>query len=408
MKKILTILFFLICLLPLFAATSFYTPSEAQFLIDLGSTTYYSHESAIGSSYGSSSNYTKWAGKTTPTSTKNAYYYYDDQMIGTYGVLKISSSVTFTITNSDDWYYTDSEGNKRPYGIDLILKTDHDDYYNYSSNGPVIHMGRQDSSAASTGTTVSSGTAITITDSSMSSAWADICLVLPDFNDASVQASKNSFTGRITITIASGTLTDTQVIDLSGNFPSASGSTSADLNAVVNIVPTDAATNLDIKSLKENSSVVAVAKYLFTTEFKNKSSINYSGNKAYLFLSSNKDGSSKGETFTLRHIINSSGATSSTDNAYNSVTFVAYLSESETETFNSSNAREFDGTTSYSSSNTSSYLQAESRTVTNNASVSNIRWISEGYIFVKITGDTSTLTSGDYTSTIYIHVVSPD
>ena len=430
MKKILIFALLLICFVPLFAAEPeiFYKQLSAMFLIDLNSEVYYSHNSSTTAP--------RWAGQTT-TSTDDYSNYYDTQIIGVLGINNATEAVTFKVTlTSGSWLYLLDAGDKtisRPFGLDLILKSKQtakgsEYYYDYNGQGPVIHMGLQDATGRG-GTVLSAADnksfEVTISASDLASygsiVWVDVCLVLPalDSNgsvtiDGTTYTAKSDdriYSSKITVEVSSGSLNKSVVLDMTGTYKSNSSSTTdTGLKSIMNVIPKAAATSLNIQALGSNTAkpLVNVASYSYMTESKYIENVTYEDEKAYIFLSSTASESTAGDTFKLRRL-RDDGSYSPTDSAFNSVTFVAYLSEDET---GSTNAVSFDGTAKYSSSSTTSYFAVDPIQVSSQNGEEYVRWQSDGYIFVQITPtsdeDVTQLTAGKYTETIYIHVVSPE
>lgn len=417
MKKILLIAVLMLCLVPLFAVQSFYKQLPAMFLVDLRAEFYKSH----------TQNATWSRGSATATSSNSNYY--DNQIIAVLGVTGASEDVTFSLSlSSGSWLYLlDSSDSTiaRPFGLDLIIKGrtpaggNTETYITNENGSHVIHMGLQEASGGTILDPSQQTTTFTIPASTLSSygntVWFDMCLVLPPINaDGTVTigdttyTAKNSssvYTTRLSINVQSGTLNETYSLDLTGTYQRTfTGTTDTGLKSMMTVIPTAVATSLNLQGL--GSTAANVATYSYMTESKYVGYIDYKNANAYIFLSSEPSQTTTGQKFKLRRV-RDNGTYSNTDNEYNSVTFVAMLVSEDGNT-----KKEFDGTTTYSTTNTNNYFEIKGKTTTSQNGENFVRWYSNGTIQIKLTPEgnenTALLVAGKYTETIYIHVVSPE
>ncbi len=421
MKKFLLVILLVLCIVPLFAVSSFYKQLPAMFLVELNDTKFVSH---TGDAH--------WKeGSGTETN-----YYYNDQIIAVLGVNGAYEDVTveFALLDSDWLYLIDSSDLtiSRPFGIDLIVKGKPDrdiplsnlNVSNLTGSGHVIHMGLQNVPDGETVYTEKKFTA-KIPSSTLSyygnTIWFDVCLVLPAFDtDAAgkvlesvtvnnktynVASSNEVYKAqvRVSIKVGDGTVVNDQyLIDLTGTYNASSSSSSTDesLRQILTVTPTASATSMNLQSIGINGTV-DVADFSYLTE--SKHGIIYGGNSAYIFLSSSANGTAAGEQFRLRRLLTNTNAYWSEDTENNSVTFEATIINKE----DTSKSVTFDGT-AYNNNSTNSYYQIASKSTTAQDGALFYRWYLEGQIQIKLTGDTTELRPGKYTETIYIHVVSPD
>ncbi len=433
MKKILIFILLVLCVVPLFAVTSFYKQLPAMFLVDLNSGIYYNHESSTSAP--------RWKSGSATTSTSTSIYY-DNQIIAVFGVTGATEDVNFTISFNNavanaSWLYLLDTGDttiSRPFGLDLICKGRNsnntgENYADFKENskslGPVIHVGLQDTSTLTNEGKVLDSSTTTITFPTITATelatyggivWFDVCLVLPKLNDDgtvelngttyTVRSSDEVYSAKLTVTVTSGSYSDHYDLDMTGTYKSSSSSsTDTGLKSMMNVIPTAAAKSIGIKGSGEEK--IKVADYSYLTESKyigDSSAKNYYTKNAYIFLSSSSAQGTNGGKFKLRRENESGGYDA--DSAGNSVTFTAYISS------DGSNYTSFDGTTTYSSSNTGSYFTATRKQEASQNTQEYVRWYSEGSIYIEITPDTGesigSLLGGKYTETIYIHVVSPE
>lgn len=437
MKKILIFILLVLCVVPLFAVTSFYKQLPAMFLVDLASGNYYSHTSSwnnngVDDTNGGTStgryNGTGWRSGSINTNEKK--YYYDDQIIAVLGVTDADRSLTFTV-EVDSWLYLLDTGDttiSRPYGLDLILKGRQKDgtevYANYENAGPVVHLGLQGNNTSGTTPTPTMIEGKYVQSFTVSkddiddiytegTVWFDVCLVLPEIaSDGTCTVNNVTYTAKSSDSVYSSRIkisvdgVASYILDMTGTYKSSSSSsTDTGLKSMMNVIPTAAAKSIGIKG-SENKKI-KVADYSYLTESKyigDSPAKNYYTKNAYIFLSSSSAQGTNGGKFKLRRENGSGGYDA--DSAGNSVTFTAYISS------DGSNYTSFDGTTTYSSSNTGSYFTATRKQEASQNTQEYVRWYSEGSIYIEITPDTGesigSLLGGKYTETIYIHVVSPE
>lgn len=432
MKKILIFVLLVLCLVPLFAVESFYKQLPAMFLVDLNSEIYYNHESSTSAP--------RWVSGSASASTSTSSYY-DNQIIAVFGVRGATEDVNFTLSlDSNSWLYLLDTGDttiSRPFGLDLICKgrnegntgeTYADFKVNSKSVGPVIHAGLQDTSKLTNQGTILDSSTTTITFPTITASelatyggivWFDVCLVLPKLNDDgtvtlngvtyTARSSDEIYSAKLTVTVKSGSYSQYYTLDMTGTYKSSSSSTTdTGLKSMMNVIPTAAATSISIQ--ESGSNKIKVADFSYMTESKyigDSSAKKYYTKNAYIFLSSSASQSTNGGKFKLRRV-NDDGEYDS-DSITNSVTFTAYISSDGT------NYTSFDGTTTYSSSSsvTKKYFTATRKQESSQNSEEYVRWYSDGSIYIEITPSSdedldSLLGGSKYTSTIYIHVVSPE
>lgn len=432
MKKILIFVLLVLCLVPLFAVESFYKQLPAMFLVDLNSEIYYNHESSTSAP--------RWVRGSASASTSTSSYY-DNQIIAVFGVRGATEDVNFTLSlDSNSWLYLLDTGDttiSRPFGLDLICKgrnegntgeTYADFKVNSKSVGPVIHAGLQDTSKLTNQGTILDSSTTTITFPTITASelatyggivWFDVCLVLPKLNDDgtvtlngvtyTARSSDEIYSAKLTVTVKSGSYSQYYTLDMTGTYKSSSSSTTdTGLKSMMNVIPTAAATSISIQ--ESGSNKIKVADFSYMTESKyigDSSAKKYYTKNAYIFLSSSASQSTNGGKFKLRRV-NDDGEYDS-DSITNSVTFTAYISSDGT------NYTSFDGTTTYSSSSsvTKKYFTATRKQESSQNGEEYVRWYSDGSIYIEITPSSdedldSLLGGSKYTSTIYIHVVSPE
>lgn len=416
-KFVFCIALLTICILSVFAATTdtetFYKQLPGMFMVNLKSTSYPSHVSNA-----------TWGG----SSGSGSYYYYDNQLIGVFGIRNPSDDVTFTVTlegTVKDWVYlldTSDASISRPFGLDLIVKGRPDYYVDVSSliesstgSGNVIHMGYQTANGGEIIMPTSCSATFKISKTAFATydnvIWMDIALVLPELtNDAytynektfTAKSSTTPYTAKLTIKVDSGDFHDTVTLDLSGMYSNTAST--EDYSAVMLVTPNAASKSLDIASMaKSDNSVVHVADFSFATTSTELTEDNKTA-CAYIFLSSSSDGSTAGEKFKLRRV-RSDGSYSDVDSKYNSITYVAILKSTVS---NRTTEKTFDGTTC-TRSGTDYFYSVSGVEMTDHKNTAQwIRWYDDGQIQIKIAADSSEdytqLTAGKYTSTIYVHV----
>lgn len=339
--------------------------------------------------------------------------YYDNQILCTLGVQNTDKDVKFTFSlDSGYWLYLLDETDlrfSRPFGVDLIIRgKGASGHTTLQVNGKKIsHLGL----SSAFGDNHSGSVSFTIPASAMQdyqSVWFDICLVMDSPLNANGQVNigdttytvtphEDNYRARITVSVKNEDIvggSSTYYIDLLGYYR-ADGSSPEALSAILDVIPTAAASSLDIETLSANHIEQTVASYRFTT-----STVGAGNGKVYFFLSSTESGS--GSLFSLKYTKNN--RIPSVLNKYNSVAYEAKIVSNE---YNKETV--FDGRTGFSTTegilNTYHAVEPDSvSTTTGHGDL--VRWHDSGVVKVKMTGNVDDLVAGLYTSTIYFHVVT--
>ncbi len=392
-------------------ATVFMKHFSSSFLVNLASNNYVAHGDDPDWAHENPSN-------PHPSTGDNKYY--DNQMLCTLGVQNTDKDVTFTFSlDSGHWLYLLDETDlrfSRPFGVDLIIRGNGaSGHTTLQVNGKKIsHMGL----SSAFGDNHSGSVSFTIPASAMQnyqSIWFDICLVMDSPLDTNGQVyfadtdttytvtpHEDNYRARITVSVKNEDIvggSSTYYIDLLGYYR-ADGSSPEALSAILDVIPTAAASSLDIETLSANKIEQIVASYRFTT-----STVGAGNGKVYFFLSSTESGSGSlpdEDGFSLKYTKNN--RIPSVLNKYNSVAYEAKIVSNE---YNKETV--FDGTTGFGTTEgiLNTYHAVEPDSVSTTTGHGNlVRWHDSGVVKVKMTGNVDDLVAGLYTSTIYFHVVT--
>lgn len=276
-------------------ATVFMKQFSSSFLVNLASDNYVAHGDDPDWAQENPSN-------PHPSTGDNKYY--DNQMLCTLGVQNTDKDVTFTFSlDSGHWLYLLDETDlrfSRPFGVDLIIRGNGaSGHTTLQVNGKKIsHLGL----SSAFGDNHSGSVSFTIPASAMQdyqSIWFDICLVMDspldtngqvviDGTTYTVTPHEDNYRARITVSVENEDIvggSSTYYIDLLGYYR-ADGSSPEALSAILDVIPTAAASSLDIETLSANHIEQTVASYRFTT-----STVGAGNGKVYFFLSSTESGS---------------------------------------------------------------------------------------------------------------------
>lgn len=386
-------------------ATVFMKQFSSSFLVNLASDNYVAHGDDP-----------HWAREnpSNPHPRTGDREYYDNQMLCTLGVQNTDKDVTFTFSlDSRHWLYLLDETDlrfSRPFGVDLIIRGNGaSGHTTLQVNGKkIFHLGL----SSAFGDNRSGSVSFTIPASAMQdyqSIWFDICLVMDSplgangqvvIDDATytVTPHEDNYRARITVSVKNEDIvggSSTYYIDLLGYYR-ADGSSPEALSAILDVIPTAAASSLDIETLSANKIEQTVASYRFTT-----STVEKGNGKVYFFLSSTESGSGEGG-FSLKYTKNN--RIPSVLNKYNSVAYEAKIVSNE---YNKETV--FDGTTGFDTMEgiLNTYHAVEPDSVSTTTGHGNlVRWHDSGVVKVKMKGNVDDLVAGLYTSTIYFHVVT--
>lgn len=386
-------------------ATVFMKQFSSSFLVNLASDNYVAH---------GDDPYWARENPSNPHPRTGDREYYDNQMLCTLGVQNTDKDVTFTFSlDSRHWLYLLDETDlrfSRPFGVDLIIRGNGaSGHTTLQVNGKkIFHLGL----SSAFGDNRSGSVSFTIPASAMQdyqAIWFDICLVMDSplgangqvvIDDATytVTPHEDNYRARITVSVKNEDIvggSSTYYIDLLGYYR-ADGSSPEALSAILDVIPTAAASSLDIETLSANKIEQTVASYRFTT-----STVEKGNGKVYFFLSSSESGSGEGG-FSLKYTKNN--RIPSVLNKYNSVAYEAKIVSNE---YNKETV--FDGTTGFVATEgiLNTYHAVEPDSVSTTTGHGNlVRWHDSGVVKVKMTGNVDDLVAGLYTSTIYFHVVT--
>lgn len=402
-KAIATVCFILLFSLCCFAVapTAYIDYNAASINADLGSKRFGSHTSSATYNSG-----------TAPEST-NTSNYYESQIIGKVGLTfngndsNSYGDVTITVeSDTSDWFYYLYDGDtvsKRPFGVDLFVRGEKtgniSDLGNYT-----LRIGNQGNAESTYSKTISSGSLRTQNSRRYTKVWWDICLVLdPKVDGTSVtyggetynlSPSNAYYCARMNVTISCGSMvSETYDIVLSSYF-NPSG-ISGDLVANMVVTPLPSANTLNIRSIFESSRTEDVASYLFLTNSK----VGSSSGTVSVFLSSSNNGVVAGSRFALVK------ENSNTRTNQNSIEFNALIRS------NSGTTKTFTGTDTTSTTSNHYVIQADHQGGYS-------RWFDDGVISIEIPTNQSLspafanqsyvsgLTKGEYTSNIYVHIIT--
>ena len=384
----------------------------------------------------------------TATSSSSSDYYYDNQILCILGVLaeEYEGGTSSAVLPEEDivitaellsgyWSYV-LDGTDirymRPFGIQMIGRGKDATLFAQGGHGNLgsdynFYLGSDTKS--STTVTLPAETAV-----NYSAVWWDMVLVF-DYNvdtdtdtvlgadgttTYNLVSSDSYYTAQIRISITCGSVTDTYDVYLNGYYKSSntySGDTST-ISSTMNLTRLVTANAVDIETLfnANASTTTDIATYNYATN-------TVSGTNTgcvYFFLSSASSGlNSSAEEFLLRHV-GSDGVTSYRDTNHNSVKYYAYLKSdtghSSTEDSSVSGTTvKFDGTGYFSSGISCDYIVVEAYNYVNQDGAAYTRWSDTGTITVGIPSSqtvngnkvtVSGLVAGQYTSNIYLHIVT--
>lgn len=387
--------------------------------VDLAAT-YFTQHNATANYNG---NYPQSAGATSPN------YYYENQILAVIGIDHIKDKNTAVEISAElvsgEWAYILDDRYKRPFGIDLFARGSYTvggqdlDVPGYS-----LHFGNQ--ANLGTGSNATSIPWSIVKD--YDAIWWDVCLVMdPAVNTDTntVQASDGQkynltptdsyYTAILEVTIKCGDVSETFDVYLQGYYKSGNINTDPNTTSIIMTVSKlSSANTLDIAQIIDSGSSQSVATYGFT------STVKYGGDTSgtvSLFLSSASNGiaSDPGE-FKLRHI-GTNGSVSYRDTIHNSVPFTATITSTKGSKANNGTTKSvtYDGTDYYGKAGTSdNYMVVPAQLTYDQDNQTLVRWADNGEITVSIPStrsdgtaiNTDGLVSGQYTSDIYVHVVT--
>ncbi|MDY4610080.1 MAG: hypothetical protein SPD11_05635 [Sphaerochaetaceae bacterium] len=338
--------------------------------------------------------------------------YNDSQIIAVVGV-KESSELT-TVTFDSDWYLTSvsDPSLKRPFSVCLVPRVSQKNFPNQNSTNYPRYGYGGDFIAPSFmlpktngGVVMTDGVNIvtqngTYNYGNVSSAWIDVVLVLDPVlqsdgtlpgvsTDICNVAAGDDYLGAMTVTVASGDMSESSTFYMNGYFGGTKPTYSAQL------VVTPDAVNTNAFNLKNGSGPTHIADVDFITVSNTAQANDY-----YLFVSSSSDYNVAGQKFEFKK-----NNSSSASNAYNSCEYVIVPTST---TGLVPTGLEFDGTTAYTgSSDTSNYLKALSTShVTGNGKGTIWNYDFHGSLNIRLTGATDDLLAGVYSTDIYVHVIT--
>ncbi len=439
MKRLFAVISILLIAASLcFAAISptFEQKSEC-LMVDLAATHFKKHTNTAGWASGSA------------TGSSSASYYYDNQIlciIGIIGDREKQSDVTLTAELlSGGWYYTYDGSDiryRRPFSLQIVARGKP----RLSGTGSThTNIGTDYNVQLGSNPDVTSDTAVIdrTTASQYEGIWWDVLLVF----DKNANTSNNTVEGpngqiynllpsdkyytailRLTVQWGPGT-SDKESYDvfLNGYYKSSNtySGNETTVTSSINVTPLSSAYSVDIRNLFESYSASAspknqvktdVATYNFTT---NSVAAEKTGNIS-LFLSSVSNGvNNSGQEFMLKHM-NSDGTTAFRDTAHNAIKYYAYIvsdnghSSAEANTVSGTTVQ-FNGTSYFSSNISGEHVVIEATTHKDQDGNWHTRWYDSGSIAIAIPNDQTIagnpvtldgLISGQYTSNIYLHIVT--
>ena len=456
MKKalilILTMLF--LSTLVLWAAdlTSYIRLYDSSFSVDLASNKFLSH--LENSTYSSSTN---------TANQRRTGFYYQSQELGVVGLSDTNQydtelgDIVFSISpDTAEWFYKLAGSDyRRPYGIDVFARG------RLVSNNAEVDLGCLRLGYQSDVSLTPEVTTLTVSAADVrnyKSLWWDFCLVMdPEVdtvedctrfrdNEYFITASDRSYTTDLTITINSvtGYQTPEESVNKSISFPihlegfykpsefeKTSVTASFSITRVAEILRLDGADGL-LSSINANPTssgdFTTIADYTLNTSALTSSKTE--SRKIRMFLSSSNDAKTDAGLFVLRHEKEAS--------APQLLFKAAMTSNSKGHAPDSDDMTVvFDGTDMFTPKTESSayalpdhYLEIDPTTSQQKINVWYASWVDTGSIGIALTGqilqngvpatatgwtnqgaytingNTSTLTKGEYRSTIYIHVIT--
>lgn len=390
------------------------------YVIDLESNQFRGHSTDAG-----------YSGDAPSTSSSSSNKYYENQIlsvVGIHGMKTSGESVTLSMQlKSGEWCYVLDERYKRPFGVDVfargssVIAGADVDIAGYS-----MHLGSQINSENGTSSVTIPADIVEDYDA----IWWDACIVLDPITDTSsntcvydgvtyyMTPSDSYYTAVIELTVSCGEVSQSYELYLQGYYKSESidpGTSSCSMN----ITKLATANTLDIKTLFGTSEKYPVATYGMTTSsvFTPSSQTAPTGTVSLFLSSSNNAVSSNPEEFTLRHV-STNGTISYRDTSHNAVKYYAHITSTRGSQNNDGSTRtvQYDGTDYYGNASTSSrYVVIGPEHKTDQDAYRTTRWYDSGTISVSIpdnqtiNGDTVTLDgliAGQYTSNIYVHIVT--
>ncbi len=440
MKKFISIILISIILPALcFAAVeiTFRQMTECMY-VNLASTKFPSHPKNVS-----------WGTYVTPSNPARDKYY-SDQILSIIGVkADTSASSSARLPSNEDivvkaelmsgyWCYV-LDGTDirymRPFGIQMVGRGKVTDLY--SDSGSHQNIGTDYNFYL--GGTTGSSTTVTLPGSvakNYSGVWWDMILVFDNnvntTNDTvygaddttlyNLIATDSYYTASVKLTLTVGTVSESFDVFLNGYYKASDAATpasSSGLYSSMNVTRLATANAVDIKTLfnANEATKVDVATYNYTTNTLEKAR----AGTVYFFASSVSSGLNRSaEEFVLRHV-GADGTISYRDTNHNALKYYVYMnserghSSSEANTVVGSTVK-FNGTSYYSGGNfNNEYLVLEKEEVRNQDGTKYTRWYDTGTIQVGIPSSQSingkavtidSLLAGQYTSNIYLHIVT--
>lgn len=448
-KRIWILLFLLSLPFFCFAGTEIlFQQKDQTVLIDFENTSYFfphNMETTVAQLWGSD----------TATASSSRDHYYGNQLIGLIEVktdttnthLQDEVVITFEYVSNyaQDWCYL-LEGSDsrymRPFGVDIFARREatlgaggHDDLRDAEGNRAYnVNLGNQSNAENPTGKikTITIPSAIA---SQYDAIWFDIALVLENSvnDDGSIQGvgstyqivpSDSYYIACLKVSVDCGDASDVLFIYFNGYYKPSTvpSSSTGSIIPNMNITKLSSANTIDIREFLSTQNLQAdIASYVFSTNtYKpGKTDDSKKTATAWVYLSASSDQNVNTDGFLLRHI-SSNGNISSNVTNHNSIAFLAYMSSETSNGHKNGDTTtrvvEFDGRGGYSGGSiTGNYLVIENQRTTDQDGNIMYRWYDNGTIYIKIPqnqtiGDNpvteNTLAAGQYTSNIYVHVVT--
>ncbi len=449
MRKTITIVLSLLLMAALYAAIPFPYIRQYQscFTVDLASNKFLSHnaDSAFELNMNADS-----SGK-----RQNGSYYYMQELgvfgiNGIHGTNGIEGNITLTVElTSGDWFYRLAGSEyKRPYGIDIFARGRRNNADELIAKY-TMQLGNQ--AKGTWGLNEIDPIEILASDvAPYDNIWWDMCLVLdPDVdsiddcvryqqNVYDLMPSENSYTADLTITLSyqykknGGGLESVEMvfpIHLEGYYKPTFIKDSTSVIASLNISKSVHADNLRLDDSggdlglvsKANGEFTTVANYSLSTSSVSSVGGANDARKISIFLSSSNSGFSGGNIFSLHHVKDPNGESVSPlvyEVAMESTSGKGHNSEaSDSDPESVKKTVIFDGTDVFNFSGGTLHTKrmiidatAEKQKTSSYYSF----WNDEGTIGIRLTGNhlngnpinINSLPSGEYTSTIYVHVIT--
>ncbi len=384
----------------------------------------------------------------TATGSSSASYYYDNQIlciIGIIGDRQKQSDVTLTAELlSGGWYYIYDGADiryRRPFSLQIVARGKSQ----LSGSGGHVNIGTAYNVQLGSNSAATSDSAVIdrATASQYAGIWWDVLLVFdnnvntstntvlgPDNQSYNLLPSDTYYTAIVRLTVQWGDgegERESYDVYLNGYYKSSNTYSGDDdtISSSINVTTLSSAYSVDIKNLFNAYSASATPKnqvksdlatYNFTTN-------SVSGNKTgtvSLFLSSVSNGiNSAGQEFMLKHM-NSDGTTAFRDTSHNAIKYYAYIvsdtGHSSTEASSVSGTTvQFDGKTYFSNTISDEHVVIEPTKHQDQDGNWHTRWTDSGSIAIAIPNDQTIagnqvtidgLISGQYTSNIFLHIVT--